>query len=295
MSSTTAPSDRAAQRRAARRADNRADILDAAERVFATHGIQAGSVRKIGAESGFSAAAIYLFFDSKQQLLLETLGRRGVELVAAVGAAAADGSDALDALHRVIDVAVDYFETHPEFSQIVHQLRGGVSAGPALGDPGDSSGLIDRATAWSRTSSGAVRRQARSGPATPGPSPTSTRSSSTSTSSSRRPTTRTPPTSPGPSSTTSSTVPCARPPGEIRAIPLALAPTDTGVLPHDRGLLLPAPGGPRLAAGGARPQPDQDVRRRRGAGDRARRRHARPRRGRVHRRSWARAARASRR
>lgn len=155
MSATTAPtttaSDRAAQRRAARRADNRADILDAAERVFATHGIQAGSVRKIGAESGFSAAAIYLFFDSKQQLLLETLGRRGVELVAAVGAASAgsdtsDGSGALDALHRVIDVAVDYFEAHPEFSQIVHQLRGGVSAGPALGDPGDYSGLIDRAT-----------------------------------------------------------------------------------------------------------------------------------------------------
>ena len=150
MSATTAPtttaSDRAAQRRAARRADNRADILDAAERVFATHGIQAGSVRKIGAESGFSAAAIYLFFDSKQQLLLETLGRRGVELVAAVGAAASDGSDAMGALHRVIDVAVDYFEAHPEFSQIVHQLRGGVSAGPALGDPGDFSGLIDRAT-----------------------------------------------------------------------------------------------------------------------------------------------------
>jgi AcrR family transcriptional regulator len=145
MSSMTTGSDRAAQRRAARRADNRADILDAAERVFAAHGIQAGSIRKIGAESGFSAAAVYLFFDNKQQLLLETLSRRGDELVAAVGAAAATDGDALDALHRIVDVAVDYFENHPEFSRIVHQLRGGVSAGPALGEPADATGLIDQA------------------------------------------------------------------------------------------------------------------------------------------------------
>lgn len=144
MSTTVVP-DRATQRRAARRAENRADILDAAERVFAAHGFQGGSVRKIGAESGFSAAAVYLFFDSKQQLLLETLSRRGDELVKAVGAAAGSGVDALDALHRIIDVAVDYFETHPEFSRIVHQLRGGVSAGPALGEPEDVTGLVDQA------------------------------------------------------------------------------------------------------------------------------------------------------
>jgi len=146
MSSTTAVPDRAAQRRAARRAENRADILDAAERVFAAHGIQAGSVRKIGAESGFSAAAIYLFFDNKEQLLLETLSRRAGELVAAVGAAAAIGTDALDTLHRIIDVAIDYFEVHPEFSRMVHQLRGGLSAGPALGEPEDVTGLVDQAT-----------------------------------------------------------------------------------------------------------------------------------------------------
>ncbi len=145
-STTTTASDRAAQRRAARRAANRADILDAAERVFAAHGIQAGSVRKVGAESGFSAAAIYLFFDSKQQLLQETLSRRGGELVAAVGAAAASGSDALDTLHRIIDVAIDYFVSHPEFSQILHQLRGGLSAGPALVEPADVTGLVDQAT-----------------------------------------------------------------------------------------------------------------------------------------------------
>jgi AcrR family transcriptional regulator len=132
--------DRAEQRRASRRAENRSDILDAAERVFAAHGIQAGSVRKIGAESGFSAAAIYLFFDSKQQLLAETLTRRGDGLVTAIDAAAASGSDALDSLHRVIDATVEYFEAHPDFGRLVHRLR-------ALDEFGNSeSPLFDHAT-----------------------------------------------------------------------------------------------------------------------------------------------------
>jgi AcrR family transcriptional regulator len=138
--------DRAEQRRAARRAENRADILDAAERVFAAHGIQAGSIRKIGAESGFSAAAIYTFFDNKEQLLAETLARRGDELVTAIATAAAAGADALDSLHHVIDVTVDYFEARPDFARIVRHLRGGVAAGPALGGLGSGSPLFDRAT-----------------------------------------------------------------------------------------------------------------------------------------------------
>ena len=50
-----------------------------------------------------------------------------------------------DTLHRIIDVAIDYFEVHPEFSRIVHQLRGGLSAGPALGEPEDVTGLVDQA------------------------------------------------------------------------------------------------------------------------------------------------------
>ncbi|GAA4741194.1 hypothetical protein GCM10023350_27200 [Nocardioides endophyticus] len=41
---------------------------------------------------------------------------------------------------------VEHSRTHPEFSRIVHQLRGGLSAGPALGAPGDVSGLVDQAT-----------------------------------------------------------------------------------------------------------------------------------------------------
>jgi AcrR family transcriptional regulator len=74
-----APSDRKAERRATRRAENRTEILDAAERVFGEDGLRDGSMRKIATESGFSTAAIYLFFENKQDLVAETLSRRGGE------------------------------------------------------------------------------------------------------------------------------------------------------------------------------------------------------------------------
>ena len=69
------------QRRAKRRAQNRTDILDAAEFVFAHEGFKDGSLRKIAERSGFSPAAIYLFFDNKERLVAETLSRRGDELL----------------------------------------------------------------------------------------------------------------------------------------------------------------------------------------------------------------------
>src|SRR3979490_1335352 len=84
--------DRRAERRAARREENQTEILDAAEKVFGANGLRGGSLREIGEESGFSTAAIYLFFDNKQHLVAETLSRRGGELIAAVRRAAPRGS-----------------------------------------------------------------------------------------------------------------------------------------------------------------------------------------------------------
>ena len=76
--------DRRAQRREQRQAQsrqNRVDLLDAAEKIFGERGIHNGSMREIADEAGFSAAAIYLFFENKQHLLSETLTRRGDELI----------------------------------------------------------------------------------------------------------------------------------------------------------------------------------------------------------------------
>lgn len=130
---TTALPDRKAERRAARRAENRTEILDAAEKVFGEDGIRDGSLRKIATESGFSTAAIYLFFENKQDLVAETFSRRGDELIAALGADAALDLTPIDKLHRIVDTTVAFFADRPCFGQLLRHIRGSAAiTGPAL-------------------------------------------------------------------------------------------------------------------------------------------------------------------
>lgn len=141
-----AASVRQAQRRAARREANRGEILDAAEKVFGRDGLRDGSLRNIAAESGFSTAAIYLFFENKQDLVAETLTRRGLELLAAVRQAAAGEEPAMAKLHRIVDVTVEFFDDRPQFRQLLRHLRGGAAiVGPVLGglDAGTESTFDD--------------------------------------------------------------------------------------------------------------------------------------------------------
>jgi len=124
-----------ARRRAARRAENRTEILDAAERVFGEHGVPGGSLRQIALLSGFSTAALYLFFENKQHLLSETLTRRGNELIRALQTVADGQLSALDKLHHVVDVTVAFFEARPDFRRLLRHLTGGMAiVGPALAE-----------------------------------------------------------------------------------------------------------------------------------------------------------------
>lgn len=142
----TATATRQAQRRAARRDANRSEILDAAEAVFGREGLRDGSLRKIATESGFSTAAIYLFFDDKQDLIAKTLSRRGVELLDAVRRSAAVDEPAMARLHRIVEVTIGFFEDRPQFRSLLGHLRGGVAiVGPVLGglDAGTESTFDD--------------------------------------------------------------------------------------------------------------------------------------------------------
>jgi TetR/AcrR family transcriptional regulator len=127
---------RAAQRmvrQAARRAESRTDILDAAERVFSEDGLRDGSMRRIADLSGYSTAAIYLFFESKQHLLAETLNRRADEYLEAMRRAAAGDATPIQLLHQIVDVSAAFFVERPEFRRLLRQLQGGAAiVGPVL-------------------------------------------------------------------------------------------------------------------------------------------------------------------
>ena len=116
------PDELRAQRRAARAADNRADILDAAERAFAERGLD-GSLRDIAKLAGFSTAAIYNYFENKQQLFAETLSRRGIELLDVIERSAASAERPMAKLHAIVDGSVEFFETYPDFRRMLRQVR----------------------------------------------------------------------------------------------------------------------------------------------------------------------------
>src|ERR1700726_3674834 len=123
----TARAELRGQRRAARRAENRSVILDAAERVFSEDGLRTGSLRRIADLSGYSTAAIYKFFDSKQHLVAEVLNRRGDEYLAELRQAAQSAGTPLDRLHLIVDTAATYFRA------VLRQMQGGSAIlGPVL-------------------------------------------------------------------------------------------------------------------------------------------------------------------
>jgi AcrR family transcriptional regulator len=116
------PEELRARRRAARAAGNRSDILDAAERAFAERGLD-GSLREIAQLSGFSTAAIYKYFDSKQQLFAETLSRRGLELLQVIEQSAEGADGPMDKLHAIVDGAIGFFESFPDFGRMLRSVR----------------------------------------------------------------------------------------------------------------------------------------------------------------------------
>jgi AcrR family transcriptional regulator len=121
------------QRQAARRAESVTVIIDAAERVFSEDGLRDGSLRRIADLSGYSTAAIYKFFQSKQHLAAQLLGRRADEYIAELRRAATAEGTGLQRLHLVVDDAAKFFETRPHFKSVLCQMQGGTAiVGPVL-------------------------------------------------------------------------------------------------------------------------------------------------------------------
>ncbi len=58
----------AAVRRAERKAERRADIVDAALRVFSRDGFAAAKIDRVAEEAGVSKGTLYLYFESKEKL-----------------------------------------------------------------------------------------------------------------------------------------------------------------------------------------------------------------------------------
>lgn len=71
MSDTTPPATRSARKPKGEGHSRRAEILEAAERIFVEHGYEGATIRKIADEVGLSSTALYMHFADKGEILLQ--------------------------------------------------------------------------------------------------------------------------------------------------------------------------------------------------------------------------------
>src|SRR6266511_3980112 len=98
----------ARRRRQDQQAVTRAQILDAAERIFAREGLRGASVEAIAEEAGYTHGAIYSNFKGKEDLFLvlveERIDARLAKVYEAADAELSRGGEPLEAARRFLSI-----------------------------------------------------------------------------------------------------------------------------------------------------------------------------------------------
>ena len=99
--------------------DKRERILDAAERIFARDGFFAAKVADVAREAGVADGTIYLYFKSKDDLLISLFESRMERVNALLAAAIATESTALGKLRALIRTYTGLVKEQPSTAEIM--------------------------------------------------------------------------------------------------------------------------------------------------------------------------------
>jgi TetR/AcrR family transcriptional regulator, fatty acid metabolism regulator protein len=99
--------------------DKRERILDAAVRVFAKKGFYATRVSEIAAAAGVADGTIYLYFESKDALLVSLFEDRVERLLAFVAAELPRAPTALQKLRRIIELQLGLIEGERDLAEVL--------------------------------------------------------------------------------------------------------------------------------------------------------------------------------
>jgi len=106
--------------------DKPQQIIDAAVRVFARKGYFNSRVSDIAHEAGIAAGTIYLYFDTKEAILITLFRDKMAGFVAALRKAIAEEPDAVRKLRRLVRLHFEMLEGSPELAEVVQvELRQG--------------------------------------------------------------------------------------------------------------------------------------------------------------------------
>jgi AcrR family transcriptional regulator len=102
-------------------------ILDAARRVFENDGLEGASLRAIAAEAGYTPAALYFHFESKEAIYAELLAASLASLQEAVSAAVAATTSPTRRLRAAALAFFDFYAQNPRDLDLGFYLfRGGM-------------------------------------------------------------------------------------------------------------------------------------------------------------------------
>jgi TetR/AcrR family fatty acid metabolism transcriptional regulator len=114
--------------------DKPQQIIEAAVRVFARKGYFNSRVSDVAREAGIAAGTIYLYFETKEEILIRLFRDKMAAFVAALWKAIADEPDAVAKVRRLIHMHFRILEQDPELAAVVQEeLRQGqkLFRGPA--------------------------------------------------------------------------------------------------------------------------------------------------------------------
>jgi AcrR family transcriptional regulator len=106
------------ERRARQQELARTQLLDAAEEVLGEKGIYVATIKEIADRAEYSVGSVYSFFESKDELLVAVMARRGVEMSAGIVAATRREGPPLERLTELARYEVEYFRARPAFARL---------------------------------------------------------------------------------------------------------------------------------------------------------------------------------
>jgi TetR/AcrR family transcriptional regulator, fatty acid metabolism regulator protein len=106
--------------------DKPQQIIEAAVRVFARRGYYNSRVSDIAREAGIAAGTIYLYFKTKDDILVTLFRDKMAEFVGALRKAIAGEPDAASKIRRLVSLHFAMLEENPDLAEVVQvELRQG--------------------------------------------------------------------------------------------------------------------------------------------------------------------------
>lgn len=98
-------------------------MLKATRLVLARRGLAGASMQAIADEAGVAKGTLYLYFEDRDDLVEQAVGRVFDELLVLVRAELRPGRPLRAALHGLVKTQIAFFQTHRDFLRVYAELR----------------------------------------------------------------------------------------------------------------------------------------------------------------------------